>query len=183
MPNEWGGFLLGAASSSLVVPLLLGLLRLRRVPVAPGWAVVLRRGERTRVSLRSRLVWPGTEVYRLAVHPHGFDIELRDADAVWSKDRARIEVVARVRVRIDPGQAVAVLDWLGCERASDGKVLADLFAPSIEEALHAVASTFTGEDVYTRRLEFRDRVLEVVAPHLRGFVMDDLAISTFQKIG
>ena len=185
MPECWSVFAGGWISGLLMGPLLWLCARLRYERVSPGLCLVIQRRGQWRVRHRGCWVGSRTQVHRLAVHAHALEISLRGQDAVWSRDRARIEVVAHVSVAIDPSplQQIAAVRRLGCERASDGKVIADLIVPHLEEALHAVASTFSAEDVYARRLDFRDRVLEVVSPQLGEYRIDSIAISTFQKIG
>ncbi len=174
------GVLCGAVS--LLVTYLT--LKLHYERISPPMALILRRGEHRRVRLRSCLIWPGTELERLVLRPHSFELGLQGEECVWTRDRAAVDVVAHVTLHVvrEPARILEVTDWLGCDAAADSKVIRDLFAPAFEEALHAVASTFTGEEVYARRLEFRDRVREIVSPALRGFEIDELAISTFQKI-
>jgi len=184
MLEWWNGFAAGTAAGA-ILPIVTALgLKACYERVDPATVLVLQGARGRSVALRSRLVWPTTQVRRLAVHAHPFEVSLQDDQAVWTRDRVRVEVVARITLRIarDSAQILGVIDWLGYERATDSKVIRDAFAPQLEEALHAVASTFDGEDVYARRLDFRQRVIELVAPHLRGFVVDELAISTFQKI-
>jgi uncharacterized membrane protein YqiK len=184
MLEWWNGFAAGAAAGTLLpIATALGL-KACWERVDPATVLLVQDARGRSVSLRPRLVWPTAEVRRLSIHPHTLEVALQEDRAVWTRDRARVEVVARTTLRIDrdPEKILAVVDWLGYERAMDAKVMNDIFGPQLEEALHAVASTFSSEDIYLRRSDFKDRVLELLAPHLRGFVIDELAISTFQKI-
>ena len=180
----WNGFAAGmAAGAILPIATALGL-KTCFERVDPATALLVEDGSGRRVSVRSRLVWPTATVRRLSLHPHTFEVALQGDTGVWTRDRARVEVVARMTLRMDrdPAQILSILDWLGLEGATDPKVIGDVFAPQLQEALHVVASTFSGEDVDARRLDFKQRVRELLVPQLRGFVIDDLAISTFQKI-
>src|SRR5262245_20581653 len=183
MTEWWTGFAAGSVAAALWPPLL-WLLWVRLERAAPGTAVVLLTRRGRRVSFRGRLRWPGQTALRVDLRPLRFDVSLLGDGAARSRDSRRIEIVACVALRVAARaeDVLQVLDRMGSERAGDAKVLQDLYGGPFEQALHAVASGFTGDEVYTRRIEFRDRVMELVAAQLQGYAIDSLAIFTLQKL-
>jgi uncharacterized membrane protein YqiK len=183
MQEWWAGFAAGTLAAALWPPLL-WLLCVRLERAEPGSALVVLTRSGRRVAFRARLRWPGEKALRVDLRPQRFDISLLGDGAARTRDGRLVDVVACVALRI-PARAedvLQVLDRMGAERAGDVKVLQDLYAAPFEQALHAVASGFTGDEVYARRIEFRDRVMELVAPQLQGYQIDSLAISTLQKL-
>ena len=183
--TEWlGGVALGAGASALVCAILVWIVCARYVKVRAGeaWVVSTRRGRR--VALSSRLVWPGQDAQRVDLRPHAVDVALTGPRAAACADGAAVEVLGRMTLRIDraPDAVLDVVEWLGVDRACDSKVIGDLYLPQLEEAIYAVAGGMAGPAIHRDRVEFRERVAELLAPDLRGFVIDDLAISTLQKI-
>jgi uncharacterized membrane protein YqiK len=183
MTEWWTGFAAGCVAAALWPPLL-WLLCVRLERAAPGMAVVLLTRRGRRVSFRGRLRWPGQQALRVDLRPLRFDVALLDDGAARSRDGRRIEIVACIALRVAARaeDVLQVLDRMGSERAGDAKVLQDLYGGPFEQALHAVASGFSGDEVYARRIEFRDRVAELVAPQLLGYAIDSLSISTLQKL-
>jgi uncharacterized membrane protein YqiK len=183
MQEWWTGFAAGSMAAALWPPLL-WLLCVRLERAEPGSAVVLLTRHGRRVTFRGRLRWPGQKVLRVDLRPLRFDVCLLGDGAARSRDGRRIEVVACVALRVTPcaEEVLRVLDRMGADRAGDAKVLQDMFSAPFEQALHAVASDFSGEEIYARRIDFRDRVAELVEPQLQGYEIDTLAISTLQKL-
>jgi uncharacterized membrane protein YqiK len=183
MTEWWTGFAAGSLAAALWPPLL-WLFWERFERAQPGSAIVVLTGRGRRVAFRSWLRWPGQTALRVDLRPLRFDVSLLGDAAARSRDGRTIEVVACVALRVAPRteSVLQVLDRLGPERAGDAKVVQDLYGGPFEQALHAVASGFTGDEVYARRIEFRDRVVELVAPQLQGYEIDSLAISTLQKL-
>lgn len=179
----WTGFAAGSIAAVLWPPLL-WLLCMRLERAEPGSAVVVLTRRGRRVAFRGRVRWPGQKALRVDLRPLRFDISLLGDGAARSRDSRRVEIVACVALRIAPKaeNVLQVLDHMGADRAGDAKVLQDLYGGPFEQALHAVASGFTGDEVYARRIEFRDRVTELVAPQLKGYEIDTLSISTLQKL-
>lgn len=183
MQEWWTGFATGSVAAALWPPLLwLLCVRLERAEPGSALVVLTRRGRR--VAFRARLRWPGQKALRVDLRPLRFDVCLLGDGAARTREGARVEVVAAVALRVAARaeNVLQVLDRMGSERAGDAKVLQDLYAGPFEQALHAVASGLSGEEIYARRVEFRDRVAELVAPHLQGYEIDSLAISTLQKL-
>ena len=54
-----------------------------------------------------------------------------------------------------------VAQSLGCARASDPKTLEELFTAKFAEALKTVGKHFNFEQLYTKRDEFKDKIIEV----------------------
>ena len=183
MTEWWTGFAAGSFAAALWPPLL-WLLWVRLERADPGSAVVLLTRRGRRVAFRARLRWPGQKALRVDLRPLRFDVSLLGDGAARSRDGRRIEIVACIALRIAARaeNVLQVLDRMGAERAGDAKVLQDLYGAPFEQALHAVTSGFSGDEVYARRIEFRDRVAELVAPQLQGYEIDSLAISTLQKL-
>jgi len=184
MFEGWQTFAAGAASGAGILWIAYLATRVRIERAAPDTALLLVRGDSRRVALGSCIAWPGEISHRISMRPHVFEVGLYAENCVWTREGAPVEVHAyvRLRVRREPARILEALDRFGLDRISDPKVIREQFGPGFEETLHAVASTFSGDEIYGCGKEFRSRVRELVEPALSGFVIDELEISTFQKI-
>jgi len=176
----WVGFGVGAVAASVLTLVLLRYYR----RVDPGTALVVRNRSGARLLLRGGLVSPSADVHRLSLEPLSLEFSMLGERAVETRDKARVEVSARLTARVATGDGhlLEAMDRVGPESFGDPEALRALFAPAVERALVAVAGQLTGEELFARPREFRDRVLELVTLELRSHRLDDLSISTLQKL-
>ncbi|CAN5925278.1 hypothetical protein BH11MYX4_BH11MYX4_29280 [soil metagenome] len=111
------------------------------------------------------------------------DIDRRGKEGLICNDniRADINVTFFVRVNKTRDDVLKVAQSLGCARASDPKALEELFTAKFAEALKTVGKHFNFEQLYTKRDEFKDKIIEVIGKDLNGFILDDAAIDYLEQ--
>ncbi|MFZ5890578.1 MAG: SPFH domain-containing protein [Myxococcota bacterium] len=111
------------------------------------------------------------------------DIDRRGKEGLICNDniRADINVTFFVRVNKTVDDVLKVAQSIGCQRASDPKALEELFTAKFAEALKTVGKHFNFEELYTKRDEFKDKIIEVIGKDLNGFILDDAAIDYLEQ--
>ena len=111
------------------------------------------------------------------------DIDRRGKDGLICKDniRADIKVAFFVRVNKTPEDVLKVAQAIGCARASDQETLDELFTAKFSEALKTVGKQLEFEELYTKRGDFKDQLIEVIGRDLNGFILDDAAIDYLEQ--
>ncbi|MBA3549487.1 MAG: hypothetical protein H0T76_23680 [Nannocystis sp.] len=111
------------------------------------------------------------------------DLDRRGKDGLICKDniRADIKVAFFVRVNKTPEDVLKVAQSIGCARASDLQTLDELFSAKFSEALKTVGKQLEFEELYTKRGEFKDQLIEVIGRDLNGYILDDAAIDYLEQ--
>ena len=111
------------------------------------------------------------------------DLDRRGKDDLICKDniRADIKVAFFVRVNKTPEDVLKVAQSIGCVRASDLQTLDELFSAKFSEALKTVGKQLEFEELYTKRGEFKDQLIEVIGRDLNGYILDDAAIDYLEQ--
>jgi uncharacterized membrane protein YqiK len=136
------------------------------------------------VAFTGTIVYPiinRAEVMDLSVKT--IDIDRRGKEGLICNDniRADINVTFFVRVNKTRDDVLKVAQSLGCARASDPKALEELFAAKFAEALKTVGKHFNFDQLYTKRDDFKDKIIEVIGKDLNGFILDDAAIDYLEQ--
>jgi uncharacterized membrane protein YqiK len=182
-----GEMQLAAITGGLVLVFLLGaalLVALLRRRVNRGLALVIHGPGKVDVSFTDRLVLPilqRAETIDLAVH--AIEVDCRGKEGLVCRDniRADIKLTYYVRVNKTAEDVLKVADSVGCARASDPQVLRDLFVPRFTEALKTVGAALDFEQLFKRRDQLKDEVIEVIGRDLNGYILDDVAISYLEQ--
>jgi uncharacterized membrane protein YqiK len=153
--------------------------------VNQGEALIVNpwRGE-PEVTFTGRLVLPivhRAEVMDVSVKT--IEIDRRGKEGLICHDniRADIKVTFFVRVNKTKEDVLKVAQAIGCARASDHRTLEELFIAKFAEALKTVGKQLTFEDLYTKRAEFKDRIVEVIGRDLNGYALEDAAIDFLEQ--
>ncbi len=111
------------------------------------------------------------------------EIDRRGKEGLICNDniRADINVTFFVRVNKTIEDVLKVAQSIGCQRASDHKALEELFTAKFAEALKTVGKHFNFDELYTKRDEFKDKIIEVIGKDLNGFILDDAAIDYLEQ--
>lgn len=111
------------------------------------------------------------------------EIDRRGKEGLICNDniRADINVTFFIRVNKTVDDVLKVAQSVGCSRASDQAALSELFTAKFAEALKTVGKHFNFEDLYMKRDEFKDKIIEVIGKDLNGFVLDDAAIDYLEQ--
>src|SRR4051812_24094046 len=153
--------------------------------VEQGKALIINTtGKEAEVAFTGRLVFPvinRAEVMDLSVKT--IDIDRRGKEGLICNDniRADINVTFFVRVNKTVDDVLKVAQSIGCQRASDAKALEELFTAKFAEALKTVGKHFNFEELYLKRDDFKDKIIEVIGKDLNGFILDDAAIDYLEQ--
>ncbi|HNW93602.1 MAG TPA: flotillin family protein [bacterium] len=126
-------------------------------------------------------------IHRLEVMDIGVkrvEIHREGSTGLICKDNLRADIKVTFYVRVDsksPEHVKAVAQILGCVRASDPQVLAELFEPKFSDALKTAGRDFNFEDLLNKRAAFRDAIKTHVGTDLNGYVLDDAAIDILEQ--
>lgn len=136
------------------------------------------------VTFTGAVVWPifhKAEVMDISVKT--IEIDRRGKEGLICKDniRADIKVTFFVRVNKTKEDVIKVAQAIGCARASDQKTLEELFSAKFSEALKTVGKQLEFVDLYTKRHDFRDQIVEVIGRDLNGYVLEDAAIDYLEQ--
>jgi uncharacterized membrane protein YqiK len=173
---------------AIVAFLLFGLLALvarfyRQVDQGRALVINTMRAEPV-VAFTGAVVYPiinRAEVMDLSVKT--IDIDRRGKEGLICNDniRADINVTFFVRVNKTVEDVLKVAQSIGCARASDAKALEELFTAKFAEALKTVGKHFNFEELYLKRDDFKDKIIEVIGKDLNGFILDDAAIDYLEQ--
>ena len=111
------------------------------------------------------------------------EIDRRGKEGLICRDniRADIKVTFFVRVNKTREDVIKVAQAIGCVRASDPATLEELFSAKFSEALKTVGKQLDFVDLYTKRDEFRDQIVQVIGRDLNGYVLEDAAIDYLEQ--
>lgn len=111
------------------------------------------------------------------------EIDRRGRDGLICQDNIRADISVSFYVKV-PKNAEAVervAETVGCQRASDINTLKELFAAKFSEALKSAGKKLDFEELYTKRDDFRDRIIEVIGKDLNGYQLEDAAIDYLEQ--
>ncbi|MEJ8640090.1 MULTISPECIES: flotillin family protein [Streptomyces] len=167
----------------IAVALLFVISRLFR-KVEQGKALIVSKMRKVDVTFTGQVVLPvlhKAEVMDISVKT--IDITRTGRDGLICKDniRADIRISFFVRVNKTVEDVIKVAQAIGTARASDKETLQDLFNAKFSEALKTVGKQLDFTDLYTKRDEFRDRIIQVIGTDLNGYSLEDAAIDYLEQ--
>ena len=111
------------------------------------------------------------------------EVDRNGSDGLICKDniRADIKVGFFVRVNKNRDDVLKVAQAIGCERASNLETLEDLFSAKFSEALKTVGKSLDFEDLYAKRDNFRDLIIDNIGTDLNGYILEDVAIDYLEQ--
>jgi uncharacterized membrane protein YqiK len=167
----------------IAVALLFVISRLFR-KVEQGKALIVSKMRKVDVTFTGQVVLPvlhKAEVMDISVKV--IDISRTGRDGLICRDniRADIRISFFVRVNKTVEDVIKVAQAIGTTRASDRETLQELFNAKFSEALKTVGKQLDFTDLYTKRDEFRDRIIEVIGTDLNGYSLEDAAIDYLEQ--
>lgn len=153
--------------------------------VEQGKALVVNKMKREpEVTFTGAIVLPvihKAEVMDISVKT--IEIDRRSKDGLICRDniRADIKVTFFVRVNKRVEDVIKVAQSIGCARASSPETLDELFSAKFSEALKTVGKQLDFVDLYTKRDEFRDAIIQIIGRDLNGYVLEDAAIDYLEQ--
>ncbi|MEU2262095.1 flotillin family protein [Streptomyces sp. NPDC019645] len=167
----------------IVIAMLFVISRLFR-KVEQGKALIVSKMRKVDVTFTGQVVLPvlhKAEIMDISVKT--IDITRTGRDGLICKDniRADIRISFFVRVNKTVEDVIKVAQAIGTARASDKETLQDLFNAKFSEALKTVGKQLDFTDLYTKRDEFRDRIIQVIGTDLNGYSLEDAAIDYLEQ--
>ncbi|AAZ56866.1 putative secreted protein [Thermobifida fusca YX] len=152
--------------------------------VEQGKALIISKVRKVDVTFTGAIVLPvlhKAEVMDISVKT--IEISRMGKDGLICRDniRADIRITFFVRVNKTVEDVIKVAQAIGAERASDQATLQELFNAKFSEALKTVGKHLDFEDLYTKRAEFRDRIISVIGTDLNGYILEDVAIDHLEQ--
>ena len=154
----------------------------RKVP--QGKVLIVSKMRKVDVTFTGQVVLPvlhRAEMMDISVK--SMEIHRTGREGLICKDniRADIRISFFVRVNKTVQDVVKVAQAIGTERASDRETLQELFNAKFSEALKTVGKQLDFSDLYTKRDEFRDRIIAVIGTDLNGYSLEDAAIDYLEQ--
>jgi uncharacterized membrane protein YqiK len=155
------------------------------IKVAQGTALIVNDMSSTpKVHFTGALVYP--IIYKkelMKVSLITLEVDRRGKDGLICLDnmRADITVAFYLRVNETPEDVLRVAKSIGADRASDKDAVYDLFAAKFSEALKTVGKQIEFVQLFENRLEFREKIVEVIGDDLNGYILEDVAIDYLEQ--
>ncbi|MFI6522201.1 SPFH domain-containing protein [Spirillospora sp. NPDC050679] len=152
--------------------------------VEQGKALIISKTRTVDVTFTGAVVLPvlhKAEVMDISVKTIEIGRTGRDGLICRDNIRADIRITFFVRVNKTVEDVIKVAQAIGAERASNQETLQELFAAKFSEALKTVGKHLDFEDLYTRRDEFRDHIVQVIGTDLNGYSLEDAAIDHLEQ--
>ncbi|MFF1912474.1 flotillin family protein [Streptomyces sp. NPDC058239] len=167
----------------IAVALLLVISRLFR-KVEQGKALIISKTKKVDVTFTGAVVLPVLhKAEYMDISVKTIEIRRTGREGLICQDniRADIHINFFVRVNKTVEDVIKVAQSIGTERASDKVAIQDFFAAKFAEALKTVGKQLDFVDLYTKREEFRDRIIRVIGTDLNGYHLDDAAIDHLEQ--
>lgn len=172
----------------VVLLILIGLVfvyKLLYVKVAQGTALIVNDTSATpKVYFTGALVYPIIHKKELMnISLITLDVDRRGRDGLICKDnmRADITVAFYLRVNETPEDVLRVAKSIGADRASDIEAVDQLFSAKFSEALKTVGKQIDFVQLFENRMEFREKIIQVIGDDLNGYVLEDVAIDYIEQ--
>ncbi len=110
-------------------------------------------------------------------------LDRRGKDGLICRDNVRADISVGFYVRVNPHEndVKAVAKAVGCQRASDLEKIRELFDAKFSEALKTAGKQFDFEQLYTDRIDFRNKIIETIGQDLNGYALEDVAIDYLEQ--
>ena len=111
------------------------------------------------------------------------EVDRRGNDGLICEDnmRADITVAFYLRVNETTEDVLRVAKSIGVDRASDRDAVDQLFSAKFSEALKTVGKKFEFVQLFENRIDFREKIIEVIGDDLNGYVLEDVAIDYLEQ--
>ncbi|GAA1347388.1 SPFH domain-containing protein [Saccharothrix algeriensis] len=172
-----------AVALVVLVALLIMISRLFR-KIEQGKALIISKVRKVDVTFTGAIVLPvlhRAEIMDISVKT--IEIRRSGVEGLICRDniRADIRITFFVRVNKTVEDVIKVAQAIGTARASDEATLQELFNAKFSEALKTVGKQLDFVDLYTKRNEFRDQIIEVIGTDLNGYSLEDAAIDYLEQ--
>ncbi|WP_035799640.1 flotillin family protein [Kitasatospora mediocidica] len=152
--------------------------------VDQGQALIISKAKHVDVTFTGALVMPvlhRAEVMDISVKTIEISRTGREGLICQDNIRADIRIAFFVRVNKTAEDVIKVAQAIGTDRASHQETMQTLFSAKFAEALKTVGKQLDFVDLYTKREEFRDRIVQVIGTDLNGYHLEDAAIDHLEQ--
>ncbi len=155
------------------------------IKVDQGTALIVNdMSSKPKVHFTGALVYPiiyKKEFMRISLIT--LEVDRRGNDGLICSDnmRADITVAFYLRVNETTEDVLRVAKSIGADRASDRDAVDQLFAAKFSEALKTVGKKFEFVQLFENRIDFREKIIEVIGDDLNGYVLEDVAIDYLEQ--
>ena len=173
----------GGVALAVLLIVLIAISRLYR-KVEQGHALIINKVRNVNVTFTGAVVLPVLhKAETMDISVKTIHIQRTGKDGLICQDniRADIRLTFFVRVNKTSEDVIKVAQAIGTARASDQGTLQELFDAKFSEALKTVGKHLDFVDLYTKRNEFRDRILAVIGTDLNGYSLEDAAIDYLEQ--
>ena len=163
----------------------LALIKAFYVKVEQGTALIVNNLKaKPKVSFTGSMVLPvihKKELMRISLIT--LEVDRRGKDGLICKDnmRADITVAFYLRVNETADDVLKVAKSIGAARASNKEAVNELFNAKFSEALKTVGKQIEFVQLFENRLQFREKIVEVIGDDLNGYVLEDVAIDYLEQ--
>ncbi|MET8946030.1 flotillin family protein [Streptomyces sp. NPDC004542] len=167
----------------IALTLLLVVSRLFR-KVEQGRALIISKTKKVDVTFTGAVVLPVLhKAEYMDISVKTIEIRRTGREGLICRDniRADIHISFFVRVNKTVEDVIKVAQAIGTHTASDPAAIQGFFAAKFSEALKTVGKQLDFVDLYTKREEFRDRIIQVIGTDLNGYHLDDAAIDFLEQ--
>ncbi|WP_250656011.1 flotillin family protein [Alkalimarinus coralli] len=155
------------------------------IKVAQGTALIVNdMSSKPKVHFTGALVYPiiyKKELMKISLITLEVDRRGKDGLICLDNMRADITVAFYLRVNETADDVLRVAKSIGADRASDKDAVYDLFAAKFSEALKTVGKQIEFVQLFENRLQFREKIIEVIGDDLNGYVLEDVAIDYLEQ--
>ncbi|WP_369240880.1 flotillin family protein [Streptomyces sp. R21] len=152
--------------------------------VEQGRALIISKTKKVDVTFTGAVVLPVLhKAEYMDISVKTIEIRRTGREGLICRDniRADIHISFFVRVNKTVEDVIKVAQAIGTQTASDAEAIQDFFAAKFSEALKTVGKQLDFVDLYTKREEFRDRIIQVIGTDLNGYHLDDAAIDFLEQ--
>ncbi|MFJ9728343.1 flotillin family protein [Streptomyces sp. NPDC101209] len=152
--------------------------------VEQGRALIISKTKKVDVTFTGAVVLPVLhKAEYMDISVKTIEIRRTGREGLICRDniRADIHISFFVRVNKTVEDVIKVAQAIGTHTASDPAAIQDFFAAKFSEALKTVGKQLDFVDLYTKREEFRDRIIQVIGTDLNGYHLDDAAIDFLEQ--
>ena len=153
--------------------------------VEQGTALIVNNlSSKPKVSFTGAMVLPvihKRELMRISLIT--LEVDRRGKDGLICADnmRADITVAFYLRVNETADDVLKVAKSIGAARASNKEAVNELFNAKFSEALKTVGKQIEFVQLFENRLEFREKIVQVIGDDLNGYVLEDVAIDYLEQ--
>lgn len=152
--------------------------------IRPGRAGVKTGWGGLKVSFDWMVRVPVFQTYHIVdISVKKLEIHRKGKDGLVCKDNIRADITVAFYIRVDATieSVRKVAQMLTPERVSDVDQLRDLFEAKFSEALKTAGKQMEFHELFTERINFRDRIQDTIGKDLDGFLLQDVAIDYLEQ--